>query len=141
MAKEFYGKYRAIVTNINDPEKRGRIKVKCPYVTGDNETGWCEACVPFGEFSLPALNEGVWVEFEHGDVCFPVYVGYWFAKDEIPTTEQSGKTRVIYFNENKIIMNEIVRVVTKDKTTVDIKGNKILINGSEVALYSQLHFH
>lgn len=27
---KYYGKYRAIVVDVNDPEKRGRIKVQCP---------------------------------------------------------------------------------------------------------------
>lgn len=138
MKKEFLGKYKAIVTDINDPEKRGRIKVKCPAVTGDNNTNWCEACVPFGEFSLPSLGEGVWIEFEKGDTSSPIYVGYWFGKDQVPTSEQSGKTRVIHFNDNKIIMNEIVRIMTKDGTIVDIKNGSIYINGVAVALVTQL---
>ena len=29
---KYYGIYQGVVTNISDPEKRGRLKVKCPDV-------------------------------------------------------------------------------------------------------------
>ena len=64
MSEKFYGKYRAIVTNNNDPEQWGRIKVKCPSVLGDYESAWCMPCVPFlcndeGFFKVPNIQDGV----------------------------------------------------------------------------------
>ena len=31
---DFNGKYRAIVTDTNDPKNMGRIKVRCPKISG-----------------------------------------------------------------------------------------------------------
>lgn len=45
-----YGKYRALVTNIEDPEERGRIKVSCPKIYGDYDSAWCLPCIPYPFF-------------------------------------------------------------------------------------------
>ena len=35
--KRFYGLYEGIVVNHDDPEKRGRVKLRVPQVTGFEE--------------------------------------------------------------------------------------------------------
>lgn len=42
--KRFYGLYKGIVMDHNDPELRGRIKVIVPQVTGESVTDWVEVC-------------------------------------------------------------------------------------------------
>lgn len=79
----YYGKFRAIVTNNEDKEGRGRIKVQCPSVLGDYESAWCMPCIPFltndeGFFKVPNVGDGVWIEFEGGQLNKPIYVGGWF---------------------------------------------------------------
>lgn len=44
---KFYGKYRAKVVDVNDPERRGRIRVQCPAVLGIYKSAWCEPCIPY----------------------------------------------------------------------------------------------
>ena len=48
MNASFYGKYRGVVTNNNDPLKQGRIRATVPAVLGDRETGWALPCAPYG---------------------------------------------------------------------------------------------
>lgn len=81
--KKFYGKYRGVVTNNLDPESRGRILVNVSDVTGFVPSTWAMPCVPFaglgcGFYSVPMLGSGVWIEFEHGDVSKPIWVGGWW---------------------------------------------------------------
>ena len=81
-----YGKYRGSVTNNQDPEKRGRIRLRIPSVLGDQETDWALPCSPFGGvaaygfFAVPEVDAQVWVEFEEGDLEFPVWVGTFWSK-------------------------------------------------------------
>ncbi len=83
MPQPFYGKYRGIVTDINDPLMIGRIKANVPDVMGDQESGWAMPCAPFGGnqmgfFALPSVGAGVWIEFEHGDPEYPIWSGCWW---------------------------------------------------------------
>lgn len=83
MSNSFYGKYRGTVTDNKDPENRGRIRAKVSDVFGDKESSWALPCAPFGGkglgfFALPAIDAGVWIEFEHGDPEFPIWSGCWW---------------------------------------------------------------
>jgi hypothetical protein len=61
-----YATYPAIVTNINDPEKRGRIKVKCAALLDEEQElpDWIRPEFHFvaktgGWFGIPAKDSGV----------------------------------------------------------------------------------
>lgn len=90
MSEKYYGKYRGKVTDIKDPLMTGRIRAKVPDVLGEEESGWAMPCAPFGGsgmgfFALPAVDAGVWIEFEQGDADYPVWSGCWFGSlKEIP---------------------------------------------------------
>jgi hypothetical protein len=42
----FFGLYRGVVVDIDDPLGKERIRVKVPQVLGTEISGWAEACVP-----------------------------------------------------------------------------------------------
>jgi uncharacterized protein involved in type VI secretion and phage assembly len=79
----FFGKYRGIVTDIQDPLMTGRVKAKVKDVLGDDESGWALPCAPFGGsstgfFALPTVGAGIWIEFEHGNPDYPIWTGCWW---------------------------------------------------------------
>jgi uncharacterized protein involved in type VI secretion and phage assembly len=83
LGREFYGKYRGIVSDNQDPLMLGRVRARIPDVTGDDECGWATPCAPFGGsqtgfFAIPASGAGVWIEFEHGDPDYPIWSGCWW---------------------------------------------------------------
>ncbi len=88
--KKFFGKYRGTVVNNVDPEQRGRVMVMVPDVSGFALTSWALPALPIGGmqmglFSLPMIGAGVWVEFEQGDLDYPLWTGvYWGSSAEIP---------------------------------------------------------
>jgi uncharacterized protein involved in type VI secretion and phage assembly len=88
----FYGKYRGIVTDNQDPLTMGRIRAMVPDVMGDLESGWAMPCAPFGGsgtgfFAIPPKNAGVWIEFEYGDPDYPIWSGCWWGSAaEMPPT-------------------------------------------------------
>lgn len=79
----FYGKFRGVVSDIQDPLMMGRIRAKVPDVMGDEESGWAMPCMPLGGdgmgfFVLPKVGGGVWLEFEHGNPDYPIWTGCWW---------------------------------------------------------------
>lgn len=90
MRDRFFGKYRGTVTDVDDPEDMGRITAQVPSVYGDQvESPWAMPCVPFagpnhGLVLLPEVGDGVWIEFEGGDISFPIWSGGFWSRDELP---------------------------------------------------------
>lgn len=91
----YYGKYRGLVMDNEDPLQLGRLRVQVPSVLGEEVvTGWAMPCaagggsVNEGLLFVPPAGAGVWVEFEEGDLQFPIWVGtFWSAPDgesEVP---------------------------------------------------------
>lgn len=74
-----------VVTNINDPDGLGRVKVWLPTLGDRIESDWARVLVlgagaggpggPRGLDILPEINDEVLVAFEHGDPRFPVVLG------------------------------------------------------------------
>ncbi|TET46792.1 hypothetical protein E3J59_02730 [Candidatus Aerophobetes bacterium] len=142
----YYGKYKGIVIDNDDPEKLGRLRVKIPSVLGENVvSGWSMPCVPYGGandqgfFFIPEKDAGVWIEFEEGDLEFPIWVGTFWTKPggatEVPKPGdiQSPPSRKIIrtVKENSIELedkdNEEAIIIT-EKTN----GNKITMNSNGI---------
>jgi hypothetical protein len=88
MKHRYFGKYRGVVVSNADPTHRGRLKVKVESVLDTLEV-WAMPCVPYagknvGLFAMPPKDSGVWIEFEGGDVSFPIWVGCFWADKEAP---------------------------------------------------------
>ena len=89
-AQRFYGKYRGVVQDNQDPLMQGRIQATVPDVLGAGASGWAMPAAPFGGnqmgfFALPDVGAGVWIEFEHGDPDYPVWSGAWWGSAaEVP---------------------------------------------------------
>jgi phage protein D/phage baseplate assembly protein gpV len=81
------------VSNLNDPEKAGRVKVAFPALGQDVDSDWARVVsVGAGEGhgfdNRPALNEEVVVGFERGDPRFPlVFGGLWSKKFPPPVSD------------------------------------------------------
>lgn len=132
---KYFGKYRAIVVDVNDPEKRGRIRVTCPKVYGTDKSPWCQPCVPYaydngGDFVLPMKNDFVWVEFEEGDVRYPIYTGGLWAKDKSPVSDyaQAHNIRQIEFAGCKITMQPGSIIITNGSAVLKLTGGRIDFN-------------
>ena len=136
----YFGMYQGIVTKIDDPEKRGRIKVTIPTVTGETESAWCDPVVPIaydggGDFCVPSLREAVWVMFIEGDYNRPVYLGGWWSKDKTPLKNNyTGieDLRIISYKDCLISMRngKIVIAVGSSNNEIEIADGSINIKGN-----------
>lgn len=96
-ADKIYGVVVGIVTNNQDPEKLGRVKVKYPWLSESEESHWARIATLMagkdrGSFYLPEIDDEVLLAFEHGDVRFPYVVGMlWNGKDTPRYDNADGK--------------------------------------------------
>ncbi len=107
-----YGKYRGIVIDNNDPQKRGRLKLRIPSVLADQDTDWALPCLPYGGyeqqgmFMVPDVDAQVWVEFEEGDIHRPIWVGtFWQQESDVPedAAKDEPTTRLIRTHAGHIL--------------------------------------
>ncbi len=84
---KLWGKYRATVTSNQDPDKRGRLRLKVPTVFRDQETDWVPGAFALGgngveaAIAIPATGSQVLVEFIEGDRSAPIWTAtYWDKK-------------------------------------------------------------
>jgi uncharacterized protein involved in type VI secretion and phage assembly len=71
----FYGVYRGMVTDNQDPLMTGRIRARIPAVTGEADSVWALPCVPSGILSIPPVGAEVLIQFEQGDPDRPFVMG------------------------------------------------------------------
>jgi uncharacterized protein involved in type VI secretion and phage assembly len=81
-----------LVTNINDPDGLGRVKVKFPWLADTEESNWARPASAGGGSQrglivLPEVNDEVLVAFEHGDLSRPYIIGgLWNGNDSPPAS-------------------------------------------------------
>jgi Type VI secretion system/phage-baseplate injector OB domain len=73
--QQYFGKYRGVVVNNLDLERRNRIQAIVPDISNVIPTTWAEACAPPGHAYTPTIGQGVWIEFEQGDPDYPIWTG------------------------------------------------------------------
>jgi uncharacterized protein involved in type VI secretion and phage assembly len=143
-----------IVTDIGDPQKLGRVKVKYPWLPlnagAELGSNWARlvtagAGSDRGVFFTPEVNDEVLIAFEQGDVSHPYVVGaLWSDKKKPPaanagTVLDGGKTvnqRIIRSKSGHLIVlddtdgQEKITIVDKTKKntiTIDSKTNAMTI--------------
>ena len=79
-----------IVTNNMDPQEMGRVKVKYPWLSDNDESAWARVVAPMagngrGFLYLPEVDDEVLIGFEHGDIHRPFVLGaMWNGIDKLP---------------------------------------------------------
>lgn len=119
-----------IVTDIDDPEARGRIKVRLPWLSDEDQSWWARLVSPMagadrGFMFVPEVDDEVLVGFEHGDIQRPLILGaLWNGVDAPPANDavQSGKSqkRMIRTRENHIFTFDD----SDDKKSIELKSSK-----------------
>ena len=100
--EKFFGFYRGIVIDNNDPKQNGRIKIRVyPMFDGvsDEALPWAIYADPsmggisdVGKINVPLLDSHVFLFFENGDHRYPVYfAGAPAIKDDIPDSPKLSR--------------------------------------------------
>jgi uncharacterized protein involved in type VI secretion and phage assembly len=146
--RRIYGVVVGLVTNNQDPDHLGRVKVKFPWLGDDDESAWARVAAPMagknrGLFMLPEVDDEVLVVFEHGDPRFPyVLGGLWNGADTPPETNSDGKNavRLIRSRSGHVIRlvdtdgGEKIEIIDKtghNSLTLDSESNTVTISAPQ----------
>jgi len=91
--KRFFGVVEAIVVDVIDPEKEGRVKVQFPWFDEDMVTEYCRVCQlyagnGYGALFVPEVGDEVLVSFIHGDMRLPVILGGLYNGKDKPSSDR-----------------------------------------------------
>ncbi|MCZ7356858.1 MAG: phage baseplate assembly protein V [Candidatus Methanoperedens sp.] len=141
---KIYGVVTGIVIDNKDPDMLGRVKVKIPRLSGEDESNWARVLTFMagserGAFFLPEVDDEVLVAFEYGDINIPYIIGsLWNGVDTPILTNEDGENsiRMIKSKSGHIIRFddtnggekiEIIDKSEKNMIVISTSDNKISI--------------
>jgi phage baseplate assembly protein V len=160
--RRYYGVAEALVVDVNDPDKEGRIKLRFPWFDEHMISEWCRVCQfyagnGYGAFYVPEVGDEVVVAFVHGDMRLPIVLGGMYNGADKPVTHRADAKdeKVLRTKAGHQIMlidtqgEETIRIIAKgDKNSIEIstKENaitvksatgKIVVQGKEIEIKAQ----
>ncbi|RPJ62332.1 MAG: phage tail protein [Acidobacteria bacterium] len=141
----YYGVVVGIVSNNQDPDGLGRVKVKFPWLVEQDESNWARLAAPLagsdrGLMMLPEVDDEVLVAFEQGDLRSPYVLGTLWNGVDKPPKEKSGDNdnnlRLIKSRSGHLIVLddtsgsekiEIIDKTGKNKIFIDSASNKLTL--------------
>ncbi|MDB5692069.1 MAG: phage tail protein [Alphaproteobacteria bacterium] len=140
----------ATVTQNQDPNGLGRVKLRLPWREQGFETDWARVAVPMagggrGSFFLPEVGDEVLVAFDRDDIRYPYVLGALWSRTDKPPEDNHGKkndirlikTRkghVVKFDDGArgsilIELNDGKRILIDDRgIEIDDKSNKVKLD-------------
>jgi uncharacterized protein involved in type VI secretion and phage assembly len=121
-----------LVTNNDDPDGMGRVRVQYPALGDSAEGTWARVLAPSsgnarGLVMLPQVDEEVLVGFEHDDITRPYVLGSLFNGKDRPGDDllQSKDGSLAVLSNQKILLQSKSDQVVKSggKLTVQVDGN------------------
>jgi uncharacterized protein involved in type VI secretion and phage assembly len=133
LRSRFYGKYRGVVSDV-DPSTC-RIRATVPTVFGEAPSGWCMPCVPYagpnvGIAFLPEVGSAVWIEFEGGDVSYPIWTGCFWREGEVPADVQDDVKVILTTSSLELKLDDGAGSLT----ITDANGNTATLDSSGITL-------
>ena len=121
-----------IVTNNDDPEKMGRVRVKFPWLDAKNEGWWARVASPSasgkrGMMMMPLVDDEVVVGFEHGDLRRPFVLGSLFGGTSKPEALATG-------GKNASKPDGSFKMKSDKEIGIESKGDMDLKAGAKLAL-------
>lgn len=151
--------YPAVVTQIEDPDKLGRVKVKLPWLSEDYEGDWARvmqigAGPERGLLWFPEPEDEVLIAFIGGDSASPVVIGgLWNGVDKPPFEgfDDPGDGKVDTRGMRTREGHELVFIDTSGEEKIELKtadgklsitfdqsaGKVILESGGDIEIHSQ----
>jgi phage baseplate assembly protein gpV len=132
----FFGKYRGVVASNADPLNLGRLQANVPRILGAETTGWAVPAFAYGGaseqgfFAVPDAGAGVWIEFEEGDLSYPIWTGTWYQSGQIPESATPKQKVLKTASGHKLVLDDDA----KSLTITDANGNVISLDSNAIKL-------
>ena len=131
----FYGLYPAAVTDNQDPDGQGRVRVKLPWMPdndGEAYEAWARLATMMagaerGSWFIPDVDDEVLVGFEAGDPRRPYVVGMLWNGNDAPPEQMDGDNNI-----KSIVSRADIRITLDDsqgavKLTLSTPGGHSLV--------------
>jgi uncharacterized protein involved in type VI secretion and phage assembly len=151
VAGRVYGAVIGIVTNLDDPDGHGRVKLTYPWLQDDSESPWARI-VSFmggperGAVFRPEVDDEVLVVFEHGDMRKPYVLGaLWNGSDAMPSEradDADNNIRLIKSRSGHLILlddtggEEKITIQDKNGNIVQLDAEGVTIKSSAIKIGS-----
>jgi phage baseplate assembly protein V len=131
-----FGLYGGIVTDNEDPESRGRVKLRLPWIADDFVTEWAAVAQiyagdGFGAYWIPEVDDQVVLAFLGGRLERPVVLGALYSENEVPHAARGGGADPKYFRTKAGHMLLMEDGSGRKIELVDSTGNNSVLIDSE----------
>ncbi len=139
MTQRMRGVVIGLVTNVDDPEGLGRIRVSFPWMSDSNESDWARVAAPLagpelGFFFQPEVGDEALVAFELDDIRRPYILGYlWSGENQPPETDPNIRM-LQTVSGHKLIFDDTGG--SEQITIEDAGGSKIIMNADGITIES-----
>jgi uncharacterized protein involved in type VI secretion and phage assembly len=141
-SETFYGVYPGVAENVVDPEGRGRVTVKLPWISDDYETRFAPVAQiyagdEYGAVWLPEKGDQVVVAFLKGQLSRPVVLGSIYSKVRKPMANRSKSEdpkilrtkggHYLLMEDKKKKRIELVDLTGENSVVIDSEANSVTV--------------
>ncbi|MGR6320733.1 phage baseplate assembly protein V [Micromonospora soli] len=144
----YYGIYPAIVTDLVDDDKLGRVEVRFPWLGSDGDRdvrAWATLCSPYADDSqgllvLPEVGTQVMVAFEAGNLRRPYVLGAtWNGRESLPHDPETANNIRLFrsrtdsrleFDDSAGAAKLSITMASGHEVTLDDSGQTVTVKHS-----------
>ncbi len=137
MTERMKGVVIGLVTDLQDPEGLGRIRVEFPWLSDQNTSNWARvartlAGPALGTFFQPEVGDEALVAFEMDDVRRPYILGYLWNGDNAPPADDPQVRMIQTVSGHKLIFDDGEKQITLE----DANGNVVKMTSDGITIES-----
>lgn len=141
MTDRLYGVMSGTVTDVNDPENLGRVKLNFPWMEGESTSYWARIATLMsgdkrGSWFIPVVGDEVLVAFDRGDVNHPYVLGFLWNGQSRPPVSDVQRRMIHSVNGHEIEVYD-PDVQNGDKGYIRLKdahGNEVELSNAAIRI-------
>jgi len=137
----------ALVTDLEDPDNLGRIKVRFPWLADEPISTWCRVSTPLagpehGLYFAPEVDSEALVAFQQGDFSDPYIVGFLWNGDALPPEASVTQRTLKSVSGNTVVLDDTdgeegITITDKHGNTIIMNQDGIEIKAKKITLTSE----